>query len=387
MSQKTTRLTARMAVIIISALLSSTAVKANPSLEISNDTMNGHSEHAHHNHHNHSSTHDHTHTQAPIGVMGGHMHEKGDWMISYRYMQMTMRGSRDGTDSIDPLTIATTVPNPTGAPPTFRVVPTDMTMQMHMFSGMYGFTDWLTGMVMVNYLQKDMDHVTFQNGAGTTVKGTFTTESEGFGDTKLTGLVRLYEDGKHHVHINAGISLPTGSITEDDEVLPPPAAAGLTRLRLPYAMQLGTGTYDLLPGITYTAHQNEWNWGAQYSAEIRLESENDEGYAYGDLHKISAWAGYDWTNWFSTSLRVTASTQGKIDGSDDQIAAPVQTADPDNYGGDIVEAGLGIDFKIPKGFLKDQRIAFEGIVPVYRDLNGPQLETDFTFVGGFQYSF
>ena len=33
-------------------------------------------------------------SHAPIGVMGEHMHKKGEWMLSYRYMYMDMEGSR-----------------------------------------------------------------------------------------------------------------------------------------------------------------------------------------------------------------------------------------------------------------------------------------------------
>ena len=33
---------------------------------------------------------------APIGVMADHQHQKGEWMISYRYMGMAMDGNRDG---------------------------------------------------------------------------------------------------------------------------------------------------------------------------------------------------------------------------------------------------------------------------------------------------
>ena len=35
---------------------------------------------------------------APIGVMGDHTHQAGEWMLSWRRMAMTMEGNRDGTD-------------------------------------------------------------------------------------------------------------------------------------------------------------------------------------------------------------------------------------------------------------------------------------------------
>jgi hypothetical protein len=186
-------------------------------------------------------------SHAPIGVMGDHLHRAGQGMVSYRYMRMEMEGNRVGTDTITPEQIVTTVPNPFFGqpmqPPTLRVVPTRMTMQMHMFGAMYAPTDWVTAMIMVNYLDKEMDHVTFRGPVGTTQLGTFTTTSNGFGDTKLTGLFRLYDQGSQHIHLNLGISFPTGPTTETGQVLAPTGMR--PTLRLPYPMQLGSGTYDL----------------------------------------------------------------------------------------------------------------------------------------------
>ena len=67
--------------------------------------------------------------------------------------------------------------------------------------------------------------------------------------------------------------------------------------------------------------------------------------------------------------------------------APVQTADPDNYGGNILEYGLGFNLMGTKGAFKDHRLAFEVTAPLYRDLNGVQLENDWTATVGWQYSF
>ncbi len=346
--------------------------------------INNHGIHAEHSNKNHIHSDD-----APAGVMGSHMHNAGDFMFSYRAMRMNMDGNRMGTSRIDPVTIATTEPNRfssvAGQPPTLRVVPTDMTMDMHMLGAMYAPTDWLTLMLMANYLKKEMDHITFAGGAGTAILGNFTTKSEGWGDTKISGLVRIFEGDTHNVHLNLGLSLPTGAIDEAATILAPNGTTPY--LRMPYAMQLGTGTYDLLPGITYTGRKDAWGWGAQYAAEIRLESENSEGYAWGDKHSLTAWGSYKWAPWISTSARLTGFTQDSIDGIDSKIVAPVQTADPDNYGGDVLEYGLGLNLMDTKGALKDHRLAFEVIAPLYRDLNGVQLENDWTVTVGWQYAF
>ncbi len=326
---------------------------------------------------------------APIGVMGSHMHKAGDFMFSYRAMRMNMDGNRTGTNRIGLTTIATTRANRfssiTGQPPTLRVVPTNMTMDMHMLSAMYAPSDWLTLMIMTNYLEKEMDHVTFAGVTGTNILGNFTTKSEGWGDTKITGLFQLFESNTHHLHLNMGLNIPTGAIDETGTVLAPNGAK--YHLRLPYAMQLGTGTYDILPGLTYTGSKNSWSWGAQYTAEIRLESKNSEGYAWGDKHSLSAWGNYKWAPWIATSARIIGSTQDSINGIDSEIVAPVQTADPDNYGGNILEYGIGVNLTGTKSYLKDHRLAFEITAPLYRDLNGVQLENDLTFTIGWQYSF
>ena len=363
-------------------LLASQAVAQDAALDISSD----HSYHAHHGHHHHHSGHDHSAApSAPLGIMGDHVHDKGEWMVSYRFMRMEMEGNRIGTNSVSPEEIVTTVPNRFGTPPTLRVVPTEMTMDMHMFGTMYGLTDRLTLMGMAMYKDNSMDHITFAGMAGTTRLGTFETESKGWGDLKLSGIFKAYEQDAHSVNITAGLSVPTGSIKEEDTVLTPMNTNA--RLRLPYTMQLGTGTYDFLPAVTYTGHRDVWSWGAQYTGEIRLESENSQGYAWGNRHVLNLWGGYQWNDWLSSNISLSGSTQDEIDGIDPNIAAPVQTADPDNYGGEIIEAGFGLSLKGQEGWSIGHEVGAQFTLPLYQDLNGPQMERDYAFTLGWKKSF
>ncbi|MDE2762781.1 MAG: hypothetical protein OXQ94_18130 [Gemmatimonadota bacterium] len=59
---------------------------------------------------------------APIGVMGEHTHERGEWMLSHRFMRMSMAGNRDGTERLETADVLRD----------FMVAPLDMTMTMHM---------------------------------------------------------------------------------------------------------------------------------------------------------------------------------------------------------------------------------------------------------------
>lgn len=316
---------------------------------------------------------------SPKDVMSDHMHKSGEYMLSYNFMRMEMSGNRNGTNSLSPEDI-TTFNNPNAGPTGLRVAATDMTMDMHMVGGMMGITDWLTGMVMVSYLDNSMDHVTFQGGAGTTRLGEFTTESSGFGDTEVGGIFSLYKNGAHGLNGQLSLSLPTGSITESDDVLAPNGTR--PTLRLPYMMQLGTGTYDVRPALTYTYLTDDWTLGGSYNARLHM-GRNDEGYTRGDWHELTTWAGYQFDEALGVSSSLKFRTEDKIDGADTQINAPVQTADPDNYGGETIHIGLNAGWKF-----HNQQTAKIGVeIPLYQDLNGPQMEDDYAFSLRWQNSF
>ena len=124
----------------------------------------------------------------------------------------------------------------------------------------------------------------------------------------------------------------------------------------------------------------------QLSGIIRL-GDNDAGYSLGNKFEATAWAAYEPAPWVSVSARLRGATMGQIDGQDPLIAAPVQTADPENHGGEGVEALVGVNFAGQTGLIKGHRLAIEVGKPLYRNLNGPQLETDLTLRIGWQKAF
>ncbi len=301
---------------------------------------------------------------APIGVMGDHAHEKGEFMFSYRYMFMSMDGNRDGTNSLSDSEVLQD----------FMVTPVDMTMQMHMFGAMYGVSDNVTLMASVPYVSKEMEHLTRMGER-------FTTNSEGIGDIKTTALYTIFNQDKQRLHLNLGVSFPTGSINEKDDT-----PAGDDQI-LPYPMQIGSGTFDLLPGITYLGQSQQGSWGAQALTTLRL-GKNDNGYRLGNKYQLSGWVARNWTDWLGTSLRLTGTTWGDIDGADDRLnPMMIPTADPDRRSGTQINLGFGLNLYAPKGDLKGSRLAMEFELPILRDLDGPQLETDWQLTLGLQSSF
>jgi len=302
---------------------------------------------------------------APIGVMGDHTHGAGEFMFTYRYMLMDMDGNRIGTNRVSNQRVLED----------FMVTPTDMQTQMHMFSLMFAPTDYITLMGMVPYVKKEMNHLTRM---GTRFK----TETDGFGDLKFAGLIKIFDNYSQRVILNAGMSFPTGSIDKKDRT-----PAGPNQ-QLPYPMQLGSGTYDLLPGITYLGQYKTGSWGAQMSGVIRL-GDNDRDYSLENAFDATAWGAWDWYNWVSTSARLDWSSWGNIDGADPALnPAVVPTADPKLRGGDRLDLLFGLNFFVPEGpqFIRGLRLATEFGFPIYQDLNGPQLETDWILWLGLQYA-
>ena len=314
---------------------------------------------------------------APIGVMADHYHKAGEVMFSYRYMHMHMEGNRDGTSDRSPAEIAANEPSRFG-PPLLRVVPTEMTMDMHMFGVMWAPSDRVTLMGMVNYIDKEMEHVTFMGMMGTNRLGTFTTKTSGLGDTRLSALVRISEDDTSRWHAILGVSLPTGDIEETDQILTPMNTRPSPRL--PYPMQLGSGTYDLIAGLTYAQNGPRWGWGSQWESVFRI-GENDEDYTLGDTHMVQGWLSYLVQEHLSLSARLSYKTRDNIDGQDPLIAAPVQTADPDRQAFDRIDLSVGTNVVVGHS---GHRLALEVTTPLYQDFDGPQLETDWQITVGWQ---
>jgi hypothetical protein len=181
-----------------------------------------------------------------MGVTGiHHTHTAGEMMVGYSFMFMRMDGNRSRTTRTDTSDVLSD----------YAVAPTDMSMQMHMLHLMYAPLDDLTLMLMVPYVRKRMDHV------GPT--GKFTTESEGLGDIEVTGLYALLEGEENRLIFTGSLDIPSGSIGRKDDT-------PMGHVRLPYPMQIGSGSVELTPGLTYLGQKDDWAWGTRAAGTIRL---------------------------------------------------------------------------------------------------------------------
>tara|TARA_R110002020_G_scaffold293535_5_gene509116 strand:- start:35907 stop:36932 length:1026 start_codon:yes stop_codon:yes gene_type:complete len=306
---------------------------------------------------------------APISIMGDHTHGKGEFMLSYRYMYMDMHDLKRGSD--DASFISALKPNDK-----YMVTPTRMPMHMHMLGLMFAPTNRVTLMAMGMYSESSMKHLTVM-GAN------FTTASNGWGDVQVSALYKFLEAGTTKMHLQAGISLPTGSIDEKGVT---PMSMGM-KMVMPYAMQIGSGTYDGLLGLTFLQQWQATSFGAQAKSTIRF-GENDNSYTLGNNYRLNSWYSYKATDVMSLSLHAEGVIVDEIAGSNPALnPMMVSTADTQNSGGTYVNLGLGANFFVPKGCLKDLRFSVELAYPLYQDLNGVQLKAQEVFTTGVQYAF
>ncbi|WP_406685649.1 transporter [Seonamhaeicola sp. MEBiC1930] len=302
---------------------------------------------------------------APISVMGDHVHHKGELMFSYRYMTMDMRQLRQGTDD------ATNM----NAFANYMVAPQTMTMSMHMLGGMYAPSDKLTFMVMANYIENEMS---LQMMSGMS----FNTNSSGLGDVKFSGLYSFFNKNRKSLHAEVGVTIPTGSI-ESKDVTPMSMS---NDIQLPYPMQLGTGSFGSILGLTYLGQCDKFSWGHQLRAQINY-LDNDQDYKFGNQYKLNNWVAVKAGDNISVSLRLEGALVDEIDGVSNLLnPMMVTTADTTNSGATFINSGFGLNYIINKGAFRGLRFAGEISTPLYQDLNGIQLKQNYNLTFGLQYA-
>ncbi|MEQ1559005.1 MAG: DUF3570 domain-containing protein [Methyloglobulus sp.] len=393
---------------------------------------------------NKSEHNDHAHHRntAPAGVLFSHMLDKADsFMVGYRYMRNQDAGNMlHGTEAVGKEDLLAN--GCAGYPCQLKAL--DMTMNMHMLDLMYAPTDWLNLMLMPQFVDMEM-HMGFigeppkNHGHGGGHSTLHNHASGGVGDTGMYALVKIFANADQHLHLGIGFSAPTGDVgvTQTASNNHSTGSSLYKNGLMHYGMQLGSGTWDFKPSLTYTGQHNDWSWGAQLNGTKRLEGKNKSGYALGDIFQSSVWGGYGLTHWLSATVRGVYTWQGAVHGSFakdsydpnycstrsnfevpevfgeepspayfDQAAfdacpalipsintprdAAVHSAtvdQPSNYGGHYWDVGFGLNVNIPDGAFAGNSLSFEWLQPVYTNVNGYQLNRDGALAVNWNYAF
>ena len=360
------------------------AWNVNGALKLNLDTLFQHStistNHASHEHQDHG-------VHAPAGVMFDHMLPKaGDMMVGYRYMYGSQSGDTlNGTQSVsDSILLA----NGCGPNPCY-IRSANMSMNMHMLDLMYAPTDWLTLMLMPQFVSMSMT-MNALDGAPVSDQQEMIRhhlqsghQTGGVGDLGMYGLVKIFDNGMHHLHFTTGFSAPTGDVGIQLNT-----NHGITGGFIDYGMQLGSGTWDFKPSLTYTGKWQQFSWGAQASGTVRMQNQNASGYALGDIYQTTAWGSYGFTHWLSGSIRGLYTAQDGIRGQYNGLINQYGPADyTSNYGGHDWDVGFGMSAMVPSGSLAGNRISVEWLQPVQDNVNGYQLQRDGTLTATWGLAF
>lgn len=326
----------------------------------------------------------------PAGLMFEHMLDAGQFMVGYRYRGLRNAGDiKHGSHTVEDAQLKAN-----GCEGNLCALrPVEMKMNMHMLEIMYAPTAWLNLMVMPQYMDMEMR----SSGLLTPIEqgnlpgyepalylhhALHPHTSAGLGDTTIAALVRIASGPTHNLHAGVGLSIPTGDVDIKFRDMHA-AEAGLMH----YGMQTGSGTYDLLPSLTYTGAARRWSWGAQLGATLRLESRNDAGFAFGNVGQATAWGGYRFSDWFSATLRGVYTVEGKLRGAYRDTLLPFGPFDyARNYGGRFFDVGIGLHLA-PGGLLRGNAFALEWLQPVNEAVNGYQLQRHGSLVARWSLGF
>lgn len=294
------------------------------------------------------------------------------WSLGHRFLQFNFDGNNIGTREVPVSEVLWSGVPAERTSDNFPIVPLIICQMAYVTSLNYDASERWSWNLLIPYIVQETDHVA--NDSLPTIGpdfARFIIRSEGVGDITINPSYLAYNQEGHTLTLHSGLSLPTGSIKERGDS-PAPGVSN----HLPYTMQIGSGTFDYLPGITYVYSAGKTRVGAQALATIRLEK-NSRGYALGNRLAVSAWVRTRVLNWLEPSLTLSAQTWGRIEGVDKDFSHflgsffPATVTDPNNFGGEKVTVTGGMSF-IGQDDFAGQTLQVSFGAPVYQRLNGPQ---------------
>ena len=268
-------------------------------------------------------------------------------------------------------------------PANLSVIPEDMDMQMTMIDVMYAPTKDLTLMMMGTYVSKEMSLSTYAAMMDRNLLGTFNTSSSDLSMLTFSALRTISDMDNSKWHAEVTLQKSLGNNDQTGQVLTPMGTE--MNMILPYAMQPSDKATRLILGLNNSRKLSE---KVSWTSQARFKKVLDEKeWAYGDQLELNSWVQYQYKSSLSVSTRLKFLNQKDISGSNPMIMAPVQTANPQNYGGDELHIGLGANYDLSSLTSKQDVFGVEILFPIIQDKNGLQMETRYQVLIGYQRTF
>jgi hypothetical protein len=301
---------------------------------------------------------------APVGIVVDRPLDAGALRVGYRFSRAEWRGLRSTggilleTDALD-----------LG----FTFVPLEMTATAHRLTLGYGITDDLTVMATGGYLMKDAQ---FANDSVF-----FFGDSEGIMDAEADVLWEVYSAGPYKGHLQLGVIAPFGSIDQTSDF---PTAADA---QLPYDMQIGTGSWLVMPGVGAQVMNETGSVGGQIRGVFAL-TDNDRGWRPGDRLEGLVWMAHRFNRNVSASTGVRGYAANDIQGIDPDLETLRLPGDLAlTYGGNRVDIPLGVNLRMTEGPLAGHRVGVEAVWTVHEKVHGPRIGSDWAVNIGWQTDF
>ena len=300
---------------------------------------------------------------APAGVMAEFLILDRDLYVGVRYYQEKFTGTSLGTE---PISSDDVLDFFTVAPLSFD----KQTAEVDLRLGLFSFVTLQASMPISQAERLSATDAVF-----------FETSSRTYGDVSIRGLFNVLEMNEYRMSLNLGATIPTGRINKQD------ATPFATSETLPYAMQGGSGTPDILAGLTFLVQNEVASTGAQINTVTRVV-DNRRGYRLGDELSISVWGAHNLSDWVSVSVRALYGKWGDVTGSEPGTDGAIDPgANSFAQGGERLQIPFGVNLFLREGPFGGHRLSLEWYYPVHQDLNGPQLATDRTLVVSWQTFF
>jgi opacity protein-like surface antigen len=251
------------------------------------------------------------------------------------------------------------------------VVPQEQFGKMQTVTAAYGVMKDVSIVLTAGTIERLSFLNVFYGSSNLIQRGESNPGTDTLSDASASVIWRAYEDPIHRVKFNLGMSFPLGSNHNIGGAVE--QTAGTYNIGYAfYGMQPGTGTFDVLPGVMYAGTIAPWSWGASYRARLAL-GPNPQGYYWGNYQEVNGWVGYTLLPGLTATFRSQFNIQSEISGANPWLIGKLPSANPENYGGKVISvfAGAELDGKLI-GF-PGVSLGVEGGVPVYQNLNGPQL--------------
>lgn len=228
----------------------------------------------------------------------------------------------------------------------------------------YGLSEKFSFKANIPLISKEL-HMTKTKASETIIKNT------GFGDLKtfLGYSIKSQKKGdKYSALLEFGLTLPTG---ESNKTFNINTAKGVIESKSPYGIQLGDGSVDTTFKITLSKNLKDSR--VDFSTDYTINNEGDHNVKFGNELNYN----FAYIKGFSPKFSVFTELNGKYSDKNE-----VNGVKEDNSGGSILYLTPGIVYKAMNNLALMAAVQ----LPIYRDLNGEQLLSDYRLQTKISYS-